>query len=134
MAILSTLGNYRNTGLLLIRAVLGIMFIMYGYPKIAGGPEMWKGVGAAMGNVGITFGHSFWGFLAALTETLGGFLLIIGFAFRPATLLLAFVMFIAALFHYKTEGFMSASHPIELGFIFIGLALIGPGKYSVDKR
>lgn len=134
MAILSTLGNYRNTGLLIIRLVLGFMFIMYGYPKIAGGPEMWKGVGAAMGNVGITFGHTFWGFLAALTETLGGFLLIIGFAFRPATLLLAFVMFIAALFHYKTEGFMSASHPIELGFIFIGLALIGPGKYSVDKR
>lgn len=134
MAILSTLGNYKNTGLLIIRIALGMMFIMYGYPKITGGPEMWKGVGTAMGHVGITFTPVVWGFLAALTETLGGFLLIIGLAFRPTALLLAFVMVIAALSHYKAEGFMSASHPIELLAVFIGLAMVGPGKYSVDKR
>jgi len=134
MALLSTLGNYRNTGLLIIRVALGFMFIMYGYPKITGGPEMWKGVGSAMGHIGITFGYTIWGFLAAIVETLGGFLLIIGLAFRPAALFMAFVMFIAALHHYKGEGFMSAGHPIELLSVFIGLALVGPGKYSVDKR
>ena len=134
MALLSTLGNYKNTGLLIIRAALGMMFIMYGYPKIMGGPDMWKGVGTSMNHVGINFGYTFWGFLAAITETLGGFLLIIGLAFRPAVLLLAFVMLIAALHHYKMEGFVSAGHPIELLFVFVGLALVGPGKYSVDKR
>jgi len=134
MALLSTLGKYKNTGLLIIRVGLGIMFIMHGYPKIVGGPDMWKGVGGAMGNVGITFAPVFWGFLAAITETFGGFLFMIGLAFRPASLLLAFVMLIATLFHYKSEGLMSASHAIELGIVFIGFAFVGPGKYSVDKR
>jgi len=134
MALLSTLGKYKNTGLLIIRVGLGLMFIMHGYPKIVGGPEMWKGVGGAMSNVGVTFVPVFWGFLAAITETLGGFLLLIGLAFRPATLFLAFVMLIASLFHFKTEGLMAASHAIELGIVFVGLAFVGPGKYSVDKR
>ena len=134
MALLSTLGNYKNTGLLIIRIGLGLMFIMHGYPKIMGGPEMWKGVGGAMGNVGITFLPTFWGFLAAITETFGGFLLLIGLAFRPAALLLTFVMLVASLFHLKTEGLMSASHAIEMGIVFVGLAFVGPGRYSVDKR
>lgn len=134
MALLSALGKYKNTGLLIIRVALGSMFILYGYPKITGGPEMWKGVGSAMGHFGISFGHTFWGLLAAIVETLGGFLLIIGLSFRPTALLLAFVMLTAALHHYKTEGFMSAGHPFELLAVFIGLAFVGPGKYSVDKR
>lgn len=134
MALLSSLGNYKSTGLLIIRVALGFMFILYGYPKITGGPEMWKGVGSAMGHLGIGFGHTFWGLLAAIVETLGGFLLIIGLAFRPTVLLLAFVMLVAALHHYKGEGFIAAGHPIELLAIFIGLAFVGPGKYSVDKR
>lgn len=134
MALLSTLGKHKNTGLLIIRIGLGCMFMMHGYGKLIGGPELWKGVGAAMGNVGITFLPVFWGFLAALTEALGGFLLLIGLAFRPASLLLAFVMLIASIFHLQTQGLMDASHAIELGVVFVGLAFVGPGKYSVDKR
>src|SRR5690606_32193144 len=94
-----------------------------------------EAVGGAMGNLGITFFPTFWGLMAAIAETIGGFLLIIGLAFRPACLLLAFTMFTAALNHLaRGDGLMGASQPIELFAVFIGLLFIGPGKYSVDKK
>nr|WP_199157388.1 DoxX family protein [Pedobacter sp. ASV2] len=135
MAIFDSLGKYRNTGLLLIRLGLGVMFIIHGFPKIAGGVPGWEGLGGSMKLIGINFFPVFWGFMAAATETFGGFLLIVGLFFRPACLLLLFTMVIAALVHFsKGDGIGGASHAIELGIVFIGLTFIGPGKYSVDKR
>lgn len=134
MALLQKLGNYKNTGLLLMRVGLGVMMIMHGYPKLFGGPEMWSGVGGAMKNIGIDFFPAFWGFMAACAEALGGLLILLGLLFRPACIFLLFTMVIAALMHLANgDGIMQASHAIELGFVFIGLLFIGPGKYSVDK-
>ncbi|ARS41863.1 DoxX family protein [Sphingobacteriaceae bacterium GW460-11-11-14-LB5] len=135
MAILDNLGKYRNTGLLLLRIGLGVMFIIHGFPKLAGGPDGWTGLGGSMKVIGINFLPIFWGFMAAATETFGGFLLIVGLFFRPALILLIFTMIIAALVHFgKGDGLQGASHAIELGIVFFGLIFIGPGKYSVDKK
>ena len=135
MTALSTLSNFKHTGILLVRVGLGVMFIMHGYPKLLGGPKLWEGVGSAMETVGITFLPLAWGLLAALTETLGGLFFLIGFFFRPVALIMAFTMSIASLHHLGAgEGINGASHAIEMGIVFVGFALIGPGKYSVDKR
>ena len=135
MAILASLGKYRNTGLLIMRVGLGIMMIYHGYPKLLGGTEQWVAVGSSMKYLGINFTPVIWGFLAAVTETFGGFLLVIGLAFRPACLLLMVTMAVAATMHLNNgDGLMVASHAIELGIVFLGLAFIGPGKYSVDKK
>lgn len=69
MAIWNSLGKYRDTGLLILRVGLGVMMIMHGLPKLQGGPELWAGVGKSMGNIGIHFMPTFWGFMAAATET-----------------------------------------------------------------
>ena len=92
MAILSSLSKYSDLGLLIIRLGLGIMFIMHGYPKLTGGPEMWEKIGGAMGNVGINFLPVFWGFLAAFAEAVGGLLFALGLLFRPTAFALAFTM------------------------------------------
>ncbi|WP_423147512.1 DoxX family protein [Rubrolithibacter danxiaensis] len=135
MALLGRLGNYKNTGLLILRVGLGAMMIFHGLPKLTGGPGYWEAVGSAAKNIGITFYPLMWGLLAAITETFGGFLLIIGLAFRPACLFLTSIMVVAALNHLnKGEGWGAASHAIELGFVFVGLAFIGAGKYSIDKK
>ncbi|WP_421945526.1 DoxX family protein [Pedobacter sp.] len=135
MAILDNLGKYRNTGLLLLRIGVGIMFIIHGFPKLAGGPKGWEGLGGSMKVIGIDFLPVFWGFMAAATETFGGFLLIVGLFYRPACILLVFTMIIAALVHFgKGDGLQGASHAIELGIVFFSLIFIGPGKYSVDKK
>ena len=135
MAIFSNLGKYKNTGLFIMRAVLGIMFIFHGYPKLLGGPDKWTAVGDAMKYTGVSFFPVGWGLLAAATETFGGFLVLIGLAFRPATLLLTITMIVAATMHLKTgDGLNGASHAIEAAAVFLGLTFLGPGKYSVDKR
>ena len=135
MAILSSLSKYSDLGLLILRLGLGIMFIMHGYPKLTGGPEMWEKIGGAMGNVGINFLPVFWGFLAAFAEAVGGLLFALGLLFRPTAFALAFTMLIAALVHLSGgEGVMGASHAIEVGIVFFGFILVGPGKYSIDKK
>lgn len=135
MAIFGNLGNYKNFGLLLIRVGLGIMFIYHGVPKLAGGPELWEKLGGAMKGVGISFAPTFWGFMAADTETFGGLLLIIGLAFRPVCILLIINLIIAALMHLgKGDGLQGAAHAIEDAIMFLGLLFIGPGIYSIDKK
>lgn len=135
MAALSALSKFKNSGLLLMRIGLGILFILHGYPKLVGGPDMWEGVGSAMGRIGVTAFPAAWGFLAGVIETLGGLFVIIGFFFRPVTLLLTFVMVMASLHHLGAgDGLMGAAHALKMGIVFLGLTFIGPGKYSVDKR
>ena len=135
MAILDSLGKYRNTGLLIVRIGLGTMFMLHGYPKLLGGPEQWEALGGAMKNLGITFAPVVWGLLAGITETFGGFLILLGLAFRPVCMLLTFNLLVAAIMYLKSgEDFMSASQAIETGFMFLALIFIGAGKYSVDKK
>lgn len=135
MAYLSKLGKYKNTGLLITRVGLGIMFVYHGYPKLLGGPAQWAQIGGATKYVGIHFLPKVWGFIAACTETFGGFLLVIGLAFRPVCLLLLIDLIVAAMMHLGTGGgLMEASHAIEDALIFAGLLFVGPGVYSVDKK
>ena len=135
MAILDSLGNYRNTGLLILRVGLGIMMITHGFPKLAGGPADWEGLGGSMKVVGINFLPMFWGLMAAVAEGVGGLFLILGLFFRPVNILLVITMAIAALVHLgKGDGLGGASHAIELGIVFFSLIFIGPGKYSIDKK
>jgi putative oxidoreductase len=134
MALFSNLGNYKNFGLLIIRVGLGVMFIYHGFPKLQGGVKTWEMVGGAASAVGIHFWPVVWGLLCALTETVGGFLLIIGLAFRPVCLLLLINLVVAALSSYHRGGLMDASHAIEDAIMFAGLLFVGPGKYSADKK
>jgi putative oxidoreductase len=133
--LLKFLGKHRDSGLLFMRLGLGVMFMLHGLPKLMGGPKVWGAVGAAMGNLGIHFWPKFWGLMAASTEGIGGLLLAIGFFYRPVALLLAFTMVVATLKHYHGgDNFMDkTSRPLELAFVCIGLAFIGPGRFSIDK-
>lgn len=131
---LAFLGTYKDLGLLLMRAGLGISFVLHGYPKLAGGQALWVNVGAAMGAFGVGFGHTLWGLAAALTEFAGGILLILGFYFRPAVVLLTVTMLVALNMHLtRGDAFVTYSHALELVFVFAGLLFVGPGRLSVDR-
>jgi putative oxidoreductase len=134
MAFLKNLGNYKNFGLLIIRVGLGLLFIYHGLPKLIGGPARWEHLGTAAASVGIHFVPMFWGFVCAITETLGGVLVIVGLAFRPVCIVLVLDLIVAAVFTYHVDGsFVAATHAIEDAITFAGLLFIGPGKYSVDR-
>jgi putative oxidoreductase len=135
MALFSNLGNYKNFGLLVIRVGLGIMFIYHGYPKLGGGVKEWEALGAATKYVGVHFWPVFWGLMCAVTETFGGFLLILGLAFRPVCLALLINLIVAAASQYLSGGGLDgAAHAIEDAVVFAGLIFVGPGRISVDKK
>jgi len=136
MAVLESLGKYRNTGLLVLRIGLGIMMMLHGFPKLSGGVETWTKVGGSMKLIGIDFVPVFWGFMAALAEGMGGLFLLLGLFFRPVMIFLVLTMAMAATVHLSDpkQDLMDASHAIELGIVFLGLLFIGPGKYSIDKK
>lgn len=132
---LSWLGQYRDVGILILRAGIGVMMVMHGWPKLAGGQQAWEKVGGAMENLGISFWPVLWGFLAAMSETLGGSLLAVGFLTRYAAIFLTFTMVVATItmYHGGHGAFSDWGHPAELGIVFLSLIIIGAGKYSVDR-
>lgn len=135
--ILTQLTQYRDIGLLILRLGIGASFVSHGLPKLLGGPEMWTMVGSAMSNFGIHFWHPAWGFMAGTVEFLGGLLLIAGFLFRPACFFLASVMLVAMIYHLSSPVpavRQAYSHAMEMMILFISLILIGPGRYSVDRK
>ncbi len=134
MPLFTKLGKYNNTALLLLRIGIGAMMMMHGYPKLSGGVEKWEKLGGAMAAIGIKVLPTLWGFMAAITESIGGLFFLLGLFFRPTSFFLLFTMVVATAMHLKDgENIMDASHSIELAVVFLSMFIIGPGRYSVDK-
>lgn len=129
------LDAYRDTGLLVLRIGIGLMFlVIHGGPKLLGGVPQWAKLGSVMGYLGIHFAPAFWGFMGMFAEFFGALLLLLGLFFRPACFLLLINMFVAAYQHLaKGDGLVVASHAIEDGILFLGFILIGPGRFSLDE-
>jgi putative oxidoreductase len=124
-------------GLLLIRLVVGLLFIGHGAQKLFGwfggyGP---KGTGGWMDSIGIK-PCVFMAVLAGLMELLGGFLLAAGLFTPLAAILIALTMIGAILkVHVKNGIWVSANgyeYPLVLLTVVIGIALSGAGAYSLD--
>ncbi len=84
-----------------------------------------------MSHFGIDFGHTFFGFMAALTESLGGLLIAAGLFFRPVCAMLCFMMMVASIRHIAT-GRGNPAHAFKNTWLFLGLLFVGPGTYSLD--
>ncbi len=126
------LSRHTDLGLLILRIGFGLgMLIFHGWRKLTGGPETWANVGGAMEILGIGFGHTFFGFLAAFAESIGAILIILGLLYRPAVAMLGFTMLVATL-TLAITGNGDPSHAFKNFFVCGGKFLIGPGKYSLD--
>ncbi len=127
---LQFLAKYRETGLLLMRLGLGILFIILTGPVLLGGPGRWSGFGSAIRHLGLHSHFQFWGFLGALMGCVGGALMIFGLFFRPGVLLALLITAVHLLGVVSLRADLAA---VELAIMLIGLLFVGPGKYSVDK-
>lgn len=134
MALLKNYYRAHHVGLLMLRLGIGLMFTVHGYPKLTGGPEAWAQVGGVMKLVGLDVAPTFWGFLAAVAEAVGGQLLALGLFFRFTCVLLLGTMTMATVMLLSQGGsFTMYSHPLESAILFLSLAFIGPGKLSLDE-
>jgi putative oxidoreductase len=128
------LAKYRETGLLLMRVGLGVLFIIIAGPVLLGGPSRWASFGSGVRDLGMHAYFQFWGFLGALMGCVGGALMIFGLFFRLGVLLVLILTVVHLL--GVLEGVRSArTHlaAVELALMLVGLLFVGPGKYSVDK-
>jgi putative oxidoreductase len=119
-------------GLLVVRIGIGIAFVLHGFPKLfmGGAVGLSKGLAAAGIPGGVIAAE-----LSGMAEFFGGLALIMGIFFRPATMIMAFNMLVALTFHLKRgDPFVTYSHALESGILFLSLAISGAGKYSLDRK
>lgn len=124
-------GNYPNnvnTALLILRVVIGIFMLTHGWGKMQ----------TLFGNEPIQFadpiglGATFSLALAVFAEVLCSILLIIGLGTRLAAIPLLITMLVAAFIIHINDGFGKQEFALLYGVIYLTIALIGAGKYSLD--
>ena len=131
---LNTNSSYHSYGLLLLRIIGGSMMVYnHGWGKITAGPEKWNRLGHALTDIiGFEFLSTFFGFMAAFSESVCALLIVIGLFTFPASILLLFTMTVASINHIIDREIP------ELAIIYfavtLALILIGPGKLSLDHK
>lgn len=125
------ISNRKDEILLLIRLVLGVIFIQAGLGKLM----HFQDTTAFFASINIPFPALNAG-MASLTELVGGFLLIFGLGIRLITLPLAFIMVIAIVTTRLAEvGSLSdfiRLQELDYFLFFLLLFTTGSGKWSLD--
>ncbi|WML58520.1 DoxX family protein [Neobacillus sp. PS2-9] len=126
-----------NLGLLIIRLVVGVLFIGHGAQKLFGkfGGYGLKGTGGWFESIGMKPGVTM-ALFAGLAELIGGILFAVGFLTPLAALMIAGTMIMAIVKVHAPNGLWATSNGYEYNLtivaVAIGVALIGPGKYALD--
>ncbi|PLT28665.1 DoxX family protein [Peribacillus deserti] len=126
-----------DLGLLLIRLMLGFVFIYYGAQKLFGwfGGHGIAGTGGWFESIGIKPGKPIAAFSGA-AELLSGILFVLGLFLPVAAILVVAVMIGSIVKVHGPKGFSVTAGGFEynlfLIIVSIGLALIGPGAFSVN--
>ena len=108
------------------------MFYYHGMKKVSSS-RSWEWLGeAAMSVIGIEFGYYFFGFLAALSEGVLVWFVILGIFTRLSSLFLMATMFFASVYHLA-DGESAESALIYLTIYFV-IFILGPGKFSLDAK
>ncbi len=118
-----------NIGLLLLRLGFGGMMLTHGIPKLL---KMLSGDFSFGDPIGIGEPASL--VLAVLGEALFPILVIIGFKTRLAAIPVIITMVVAAFIVHAADPLGTKEMAILYLFAFTVIALLGPGKYSVDRK
>ncbi|WP_433945343.1 DoxX family protein [Paenibacillus sp. SN-8-1] len=126
-----------EVGLLIIRLVIGLLFIGHGAQKLFGmfggyGP---KGTGGWMESVGIKPGVAM-AIISGLMELIGGTMFGLGLFTPVAAILIALTMVGAIVKVHGPNGLWATAngyeYPLVVLAVVIGVALTGAGAYSID--
>lgn len=118
-----------HAGLALLRIVPSVFMLTHGYPKLM---NLINGNTEFANPFGIGQAPSL--FLAVVAEFICPVLIIIGFKTRWAAIPVAITMFVAAFMIHSADPFNVKEKALLYFVTFIAIMLLGPGKYSVDKK
>ena len=123
-------------GLMILRVVLGIAFLIHGWSKFSGGVD---GVAGFFTSLNIP-APSLVAYIVSIVELVGGALLIVGFLTQIASILLFLDMLGAILFAFLMRGqpfVENGAISWEKEAVFAAAALCiflaGPGIWSIDE-
>ncbi|MFD2169331.1 DoxX family protein [Tumebacillus lipolyticus] len=123
-----------NLGLLIIRLVVGLLFMGHGAQKLFGwfGGYGLKGTGGWLESIGVKPGVLA-ALVAGLAELIGGALFAAGVFTPVGAALIIITMLVAIITVHGKNGLWVTANGIEYNLVLIaiavGVALIGPGAY-----
>jgi putative oxidoreductase len=126
-----------DIGLLLARAVFGLLMAAHGTQKLFGwlGGYGLAGTGGFFETLGFRPGRAF-AAAAGLTELAGGLLLAAGLLAPLGSTMIIAVMVVAAVTVHLSGGLFATTNGVEVPLLYgiaaAALALTGPGAYSLD--
>lgn len=126
-----------DLALLVLRVVVGLLFIGHGLQKLVGwfGGRGLTGTGQWLESLGLRPGR-FWATVTSLLEALGGLGLLLGLVTGVAALAIIAVMVMAILTVDASKGLWNAQGGYEFPLVLIALAvalgLAGPGAWALD--
>ena len=121
--------NTKDLGLALLRIVPSILMMTHGWSKFS---KILNGDFTFANPIGIGEAPSL--ILVAIAEFLCPILVIIGFKTRWAAIPTAITMLVAALIVHASDPFGHKELPLLFLSVFTAIILLGPGKYSIDKK
>jgi putative oxidoreductase len=134
-----SLSNLQPWGAFLMRLVLGLAMICHGYTKVVPSGGFHRGNTFAalehfahyVGSLGLPY----WlGYVSALTEFLGGILILLGLLTRFAAFMIACNMAVALALVTRHHGYTGSEYGLALFVIALMLLFYGAGNVAVDRK
>jgi putative oxidoreductase len=126
----NTLYNLPPYGAFILRLALGACMIYHGYGKVVPDHAM-----DHYAHTIVSLGLPYWlGYVSALTEFVGGILVLFGLLTRPAAALIAINMLVALIKVNVHQGIDGCQLSLLLLTMSVALVCFGGGAYALDRR
>lgn len=133
-----SLNSLQPWGAFFLRLVLGIAMVSHGYGKVIPSGGFHGSVFSAMqhhSHYVASLGAPYWlGYVSALTEFIGGILLLLGLLTRFAAFMIACNMLGAILLVTRHHGYSGSEYTLALLAIAIMILFYGAGTLALDRR
>jgi putative oxidoreductase len=134
-----SLNNLQPWGALFLRLVLGVAMMYHGWSKVipAGGFHGGNSFSAVEhhSHYVASLGLPYWlGIVSALTEFVGGALLLLGLLTRFAAFLVAVNMLVALVMVNRHHGYAGSEYSLALLVIALMLFFYGAGVCALDRK
>jgi putative oxidoreductase len=132
------LSSLQPWGALCMRLVLGLAMLLHGWQKVAPlhgfhSNSLFSGM-EHFSHFVASLGLPYWlGYVSALTEFLGGILLLLGLLTRFAAFMIAGNMLVALLFVDIHHGYHGSEYTLALITLALMLLFHGPGIAALDR-